>query len=262
MEEIIRIAKEYYATCVDVRLFGLKGGGFILLGTPFLLTSLYIGAEFQNLSLIIILLQVIGMLCWRKAKKLYDTKLNRRLNLKLAVNEDNLQTLKIRYLSNLTAPMGETIFDAMNNIIKMNEISEKNKAFSPDNLGHFISRFIYDPEAKNRILSLMIYLISLLAILLVVKPDTQIDIYGIISVIELSDIISFLGYAAITILFFFFIIFIPLSMVASYLVRPLMLMKANQRLLIRYFIGELAKYSFSDVVTSKEQPPNPNSKRN
>ncbi len=64
MEEILKAAKEYYATCVDARLFGLKGTFYILLGTPFLIASIYVGMSYKNLAPLIVLIQVIGMLCW------------------------------------------------------------------------------------------------------------------------------------------------------------------------------------------------------
>lgn len=260
MEEILKAAKKYYATCVDARLFGLKGAFYILLGTPFLIASIYVGMSYQNLSPLIVLLQVIGMLCWREAKKNYDNKLKQKLIFITGQTNDELSPLKIKFISNLTAPIGTSLFEAMNNIIAMNDISEKNKQLSPDNFGHFISKFIYDPEAKSRILSLTIYLISLTAILLVVKPNAQVDIYGIIATIELSDILAFFSYTAMVILFIYLIIFMPLSMIATYLLRPLMLMKANQRLLIRYFISELSKYAFSDQKLLEKQPPHANSK--
>jgi len=134
----------------------------------------------------------------------------------------------------------------MNNVITVNELNKNNKAFSPDNVGHFISKFIYDSDAKSRILSLTIYLISLLAILLVIKPPQQIDVYALVSLITLTDIFSFLAYTSAIILFLYFIIFIPLSMAFSYLFRPVMLMKSNERLLIKFFISELSQYAFSD----------------
>lgn len=260
MEEILKAAKKYYTTCIDARLFGLKGAFYILLGTPFLIASICIGMSYQNLSPLIVLIQVIGMLCWREAKKNYDNKLKQRLILITDQASDELSSLKVKFISNLTAPIGTNLFEAMNNIIAMNDISEKNKQLSPDNFGHFISKFIYDPEAKNRILSLTIYLISLTAILLVVKPNTQVDIYGIIATLEFSDILAFFSYTAMAILFIYLIIFMPLSMIATYLFRPLMLMKANQRLLIRYFISELSKYAFSDQKQLEKEPPHTNSK--
>ena len=260
MEEILKAAKEYYATCVDARLFGLKGTFYILLGTPFLIASIYVGMSYKNLAPLIVLIQVIGMLCWREAKKNYDKKLKQRLIFITDQASDELSSLKVKYLSNLTAPIGTSLFEVMNNIISMNGISEKNKPLSPDNFGHFVSKFIYDPEAKSRILSLTIYLISLTAILLVIKPNTQVDIYGIIAMLEFSDILAFFLYTATIILFVYFIIFMPLSMVATYLFRPLMLMKANQRILIRYFISELSKYAFSDHKQLEEKPPHTNSK--
>jgi hypothetical protein len=246
MEEILKAAREYYTTCINLCLFSFKGAFFILLGTPFLILSLYIVMNYQNLSFLVIISQVIGISIWNKAKIIYD----QNLALKLQAYSDNQQSplplLKVNYLTHLTKPFGDSIFEAMNNVITVNELNKNNKAFSPDNVGHFISKFIYDSDAKSRILSLTIYLISLLAILLVIKPPQQIDVYALVSLITLTDIISFLAYTSAIILFLYFIIFIPLSMAFSYLFRPVMLMKSNERLLIKFFISELSQYAFSD----------------
>jgi len=68
MEEILKAAREYYTTCINLCLFSFKGAFFILLGTLFLILSLYIVMNYQNLSFLVIISQVIGISIWNKSK--------------------------------------------------------------------------------------------------------------------------------------------------------------------------------------------------
>ncbi len=50
MEELLKISKEYYVNCVDLRLFGLKGAIFIIIGIPFLALSMFVAIKLNSMK--------------------------------------------------------------------------------------------------------------------------------------------------------------------------------------------------------------------
>lgn len=250
MEEIARIAQIYYKACIDFKLFGYKGAIFVTLGFPFLIFSIFITLNFNQLKIgfeiLVIIPQLIGMLLWVKAKKIYDKNLIKRLKVMTLSTTNDLRTQKVLYLSNLTSQIGSDFFDVLKNVIDIQKIYNKNRSFSPNNFGYYFLEFIYDPDSKNRILSLLIYLISLIALLTVVKLDNIDYVYSMIEQITFMEILTFFGWSAFFIAFFYIIFIAPIMMAFGYIISPIMRSFSNQRFLIGYLISELSNLAFSD----------------
>jgi hypothetical protein len=258
MEEISRIAKTYYQTCIDLKLFGCKGFGLVLLGCPFIFLTVWIAFKFSQQrhehDAWIILPQFVGLYLWLEAKKLYDQNLIKRLQLLTSDFNESLKIQKTLYLSSLTSKIGKSLFEVLKNIEELQKINNKSRNFSPDNLGYYFSGFIYDPDSKNRILSLSVYLISLFALLTVAKFDNPEYIYSLIDQITLTEVMGFLGWAFFFIVFFYLIFMLPIMMAFGYIISPVMRAFSNQKFLVSYLISELTKFAFS------EQQPNSPSK--
>ena len=251
MNEILRLSKIYYKTCMDVRLFGWIGLILILAGTPFLIGSAYISFEFRNgffaKDLVIFAIQFIGLACWRQAMKKYDKNLVEKLKQLTQRECDSLKTLKLFYLSSLTNHIGKNIYEVLKNCNDLISIYNKNRTLSPGNIFYHFSTFIYNPDAKNRILSLFIYLLSLVALLVAVRPSTTQDVFTLIDAFSFHETASFIFTSFILILLFYFIFMLPFSMAIGYIISPLMRTFSNEQFLINYFMAELSKNAFSDA---------------
>ncbi|MGZ5551673.1 MAG: hypothetical protein ACXWE7_12890, partial [Nitrososphaeraceae archaeon] len=117
---------------------------------------------------------------------------------------------------------------------------------SSDHFGYYFLSFIYDPDSKNRILSLFIYFISLIALLTVVKTETTVYVYSMIDQINWHEVLIFFGWSAFFIIFFYIIFILPITMAFGYIISPVMRAFSNQRFLLSYLMSELSKYAFSD----------------
>ncbi len=91
-----------------------------------------------------------------------------------------------------------------------------------------------------------IYLISLIAILTVIKPATDIEVYAIFQSITFDDIVNYFAFAAVFIALAYFIFMLPISIAIGYVISPIMRSTSNNSFLLGYFTSELCKYAFSD----------------
>jgi len=211
-----------------------------------------------NKDILVIIPQIIGLLFWLKAKTIYDKNLIKRLQVVTLAKTDELKTLKVLYLSSLTSQIGNSFNETLKNIIELQKIHNKNKSFSPDNFGFHFSEFMYDPDSKNRILSLFIYLTSLIALLTVVKLDTTDYVYSMIDQITLMGILAFLGWSAFFISFFYIIFMLPIMMAFGYVISPIMRAFSSQKFLLGYLMSELSKFAFYDqqlIINSTKDLP-------
>jgi|GEM_PF-6231250 len=251
MDEITRIAKLYYKACVDFTLFGWKGLGLLIAGCPFLIYSFDVAMN-NNLKInsdaFVIIPQMIGLSLWSFAKKFYDKNLIKRLQKVTQTDTTELKTLKTLYLSSLTAPIGESFNAVLKNITELQKVHTKNKSFSLDNFGFHFSGFIYDPDSKNRILSLFIYMIGSIALVTVAKIDNTEYVYEVINQLAIKGVLLFLGWIAFFITFAYIILMLPFMMAYGYLISPIMRHFSNQNFLIGYLLAELSKFAFSDQL--------------
>ena len=256
MEELLKISKEYYVNCVDLRLFGLKGSVFVVIGIPFIAFSMFVAIKFNTmkpgLDVFIIIPQCIGMLFWYRAKKVYDENLVCRLKAYTNLESKVVNEHKILYLSSLTTHIGNSLFEVVKNMTEIMSLHNKSRAYTVDNIGYHFSKFLYDPESKNRILSLSIYLISLVAILTVIKPATNVEIFTLFQSITFEGVVSYFGLAAIFIILIYFVFMVPISFAIGYVISPILRKTSNNSFLLGYFISELCKFAFSEKPLEKK----------
>ncbi|MCG7500166.1 hypothetical protein MHO82_25215 [Vibrio sp. Of7-15] len=246
LEELRLLSKEYYQKNVDIKLFGLTGGLFLLLSMPFLGLSIYLNF-YTVLTDFVLLPMLISASFWSFAKKEYKRNLIRRLAFFTHLESTNVSEHKAVYLQLLTSHIADNLYETMKAFRDITETNAKNRSFVLDNGWYHFFNFLYNPDAKNRILSLLIYLISLVAVLTVIKPDTGVDFYEIIHNISFSDVKTFFIMSIFLILLGYVILVVPLMFIISYAVVPLLLKFSSASMLSRYFISEINKYAFVDV---------------
>ncbi|TRW93080.1 hypothetical protein EKO24_013275 [Candidatus Methylobacter oryzae] len=228
---------------MGIRFFGIKGGAFLFFSTPFLLISLYLDFELHAENLILLPISVCVFL-WEKAKKEYDQNLIRHLSFYSHLESKKVSDHKALFLHELTYHVAPSLFETMKIFKEIVETHNKNRNFVLDNIGYHFSRFLYDPESKNRILSLIIYLISLIAVLTVIKPESQYSIYEVIQDIPMDVVKSYLLFSLFFIIFGYFVIVIPVMFVVTYVAVPILLKFSSVAVLSRFFISELNRYSY------------------
>tara|TARA_R110002033_G_scaffold170935_3_gene214836 strand:- start:5531 stop:6307 length:777 start_codon:yes stop_codon:yes gene_type:complete len=246
LEELRLLSKEYYQNNVDIKLFGFTGGLLLALSIPFLSLSLYMNF-YTVLTDFMLFPMLIGASCWLFAKKEYKNNLIRRLTFFTHLESANISDHKAVYLQILTSHIAPNLYETMKAFRDIIETNSKNRSFVLDNGWYHFFNFLYSPDAKNRILSLFIYLISLIAILTVIKPNTGVDFYEIIHSLSFSSVRTFFGMTIFLILLGYVILVVPLMFIISYIAVPLLLRFSSASMLSRYFISEINKYAFIDV---------------
>ena len=221
----------------------MRGGIYIFISIPFFIWSLYLAFD-STKSGFIAAPMFIGGFFWVLAKNIYDKNLRCRLAFFTHLDSSSLNKHKAIYLSVLTNHIDSSLHGTMSIFREVAKTNNENRSFVLDNGWYHFFRFLYDPESKNRILSLIIYLISLIAILTVIKPATSFDIYSLIQNVSLDLVISYFIFSIIFILILYFIFVVPTMFAITYLVVPLMLKYSSTSVLSRYFISELNKYAF------------------
>jgi hypothetical protein len=243
MEELRRLSIQYYQNTVGIRFFGIKGGVFLFFSIPFLLISIYLDFELHAEKLMFLPMFVCVFL-WAQAKKEYDQNLIRYLSFYSHLESKKVSDHKALYLHELTYHVAPSLFEVLKIFKEIVETHNKNRNFVIDNIGYHFSRFLYDPESKNRILSLIIYLISLIAVLTVIKPESQYSIYQVIQDISIEQVQSYFLFSLFFIIFWYFLIIIPFMFVVTYVVVPILLKFSSVAVLSCFFISELNRYSY------------------
>ena len=243
MEELRRLSIEYYKNTVNISFFGIKGIISLLLSVPFILILLYLDFVVHSKNWIILPMIAFSIL-WLFAKKEYERNLIRHLSFYTHSESKEVSDQKALYLHGLTYHIAHSLFETMKIFKEIIETNNKNMSFTPDNIGYHFSRFIYDPESKNRILSLTIYLISLIAVLTVVKPETEFNIYEVIQGIPFKAIEAYFSFSLLIIIFGYFLILMSLMFIITYAIVPILLKFSFKVVLSRFFISELNRYSY------------------
>lgn len=240
MEELRRLAAQYYQHTVGKRFFGKKGWCFIIVSMPFFLISIHFAKQDNTLMM---LFEFISVIFWFMAKKEYDRNLIRHLSYYSMIDSNIVSDHKSVYLSVITNHISSSLFESTRYFKEIIETNNKYRGFVLDNIAYRFSRFLYDHEAKNRILSLIIYLISLVALLTVAKSDPQYA-YEFISQISLKSTLYFFATGAFFIISGYFLLVIPIMFVKTFVVNPLLLHFSIADITVRFFISELNRYSF------------------
>ena len=245
MEELKRLAAEYYKNTVRLRYFGLKG--FLCIVATVILLALYLWFTFKEYEVLGIISLFLGIVIGQNAKKEYNKKLICHLSCCSLLDSNDVSEHKAIYLSILTSHISLSLFDTMRIFREMIEVDDQNRRFSPENKWHLILKFIYNPEAKERIISLLIYLMSLVAVMIVVEPNSSYNVYRVYELLHengmwlIGMLFSFLG---IAILFGYFMFLALLTFVWSFMLVPILLHCSFDAVLIDFFISELNRYAY------------------
>lgn len=245
MEELKRLSIEYYKNTVGLRFFGLKGMLYLLLSIPFIAASLYLVMvlQFNNLGMLPL---VAAAIFWNHARKEYDRKLVRHLCYYTHLDTDKVSNHKALYLHELTFHVSATLHGSMKKFQELIEVDKKSKMLIIDNGWAHFRKFLYDPESKSRIISLLIYLISLFAITIIIKGNHEINVYQLIDAISISGIQQYLLLSLMAILIGYIVVVIPLMFFIIFIVYPVLLKMSVNGALINHFITELSRYSFHE----------------
>ena len=236
MEELKRLAKEYYKNTIQIRFFGIGGILCLLFSVPFLVLSLYINFSVPRGSLVAVPM-FIGVGLWVFARSIYDKNLVRSLAYFTHSESKSVTEQKAAYLQYLTSHVGSSLFVVMKSFSEILEEDSKHKVYVLDNGWRHFLTFLYDPDSKNRILSLLIYLISLIAILTVIKPDTEVEIYALIADITAEQLWTFVFWTAVGIVFAYVLIVLPLRFIVKFMLLPLFLSFPSSTMLSRHFMS-------------------------
>lgn len=248
MDEIIRISKKYLYTTANLRHFGLKGTLLILIGMPFVLVGFWLSILQTPISqtMLPFILMLPGFFCWLSAKKEYNK--SSYSNLVNILNNDfgTLEKQKSAYLKVLTKNIGNSNYDTLNNIIRLKKIREETRGFVPENMGFFLKRFIYNSDAKSRINSLFILLVSVIVLLLITKTDIKTDPGVVLSFLGSDTFLKIISWGSFSIILGFFLLYASCSFINLFFLKPIVFINANDNFAINYLINELSKYSFLD----------------
>ena len=248
MDELRRITKEYYQNTVSYRFFGIKGFLYIMLSLPFVY-FIYKANFVWHTDILTIFFMCICGWAWLKARKQYDINLVIHLAYFTHLETNELPKHKALYLKLLTSHVSNSLHKTMGIFKGVIETHHSNKSFVIENFGFHFSNFIYNSEAKNRILSLVIYFISFAVLLIIIKSDVQFNAFYFISQLSLDVVFGFLGAITFLLLLGYLLIVFPCMFLISYLIVPMMLKSSSINVLNSFFISELNKYSYSESVT-------------
>lgn len=250
MDELRRIAKEYYQNTVSYRFFGIKGFIYLLLSLPVVYLIYEANFVWHCNTLTIFFMCMLGWI-WLKARKQYDINLVVHLAYFTHLETNELPKHKALYLKLLTSHVSNSLYKTMEIFKGIIETHHNNKPFVIENFGFHFSNFIYNSEAKNRILSLVIYFISFAVLLIIIKSDVQFNAFLFISQLSLDTVFGFLGTVTFLLLLGYLLIVFPCMSLISYLIVPMMLKSSSVNVLNSFFISELNKYSYSENVNCK-----------
>ena len=226
MEELRRLAVIYYKGVVRLKYFGLKGIVLIIISLPLLCGSFVMNFKYELGNFSNIPFFIVPFL-WLGAKKAYDKNLIKYLA--LYTHQDNVTASeqKALFLQSITSHISSSLFETLKIFKEIIETDKKNKTLVVDNLGYYFFNFIYNSDAKNRILSLSIYLISLVALLVVIKPSNEFEIYAILESFSLNGIATYFSLGVFMILLCFFVVVAPITFLYSFAITPMLLKMQN-----------------------------------
>lgn len=242
MEELNLLARTYYRAIIDIRYFGWVGGIYLLFTALFAGSVIYLNFNYgpKNFSAVLIL---IAALFGVAARKQYDRNLVVYLSHYTLLDSDKVEHHKAVYLQSLVSHVADSLYDAMLSFKDIRETySGEYNLFSQNEWARFY-KFIYDPESKNRILSLIIYLISLVGLITVTKSDSSEVFYELINTLDFDSIRKGFFWLVFIIVLLYAIVVVPARFVYKYVIMPAMLQFSSMDTLSKFFIFELNRYA-------------------
>ncbi len=245
MEELIRLSIEYYKNTVGLRFFGFVGGLYLLLSAPFVIASFYMILVLE-LSGIGVLPMMAAAIFWRYAKNEYNRNLVKHLTYYTHLESNSATDQKTIYLHYLTSHISETLHESMKNLQDIIEIDKKSKMLGFSNGWSQFKRFLYDPESKSRIVSLLIYLISIFALIIIIKEKHEMSIYVIVDAIPFEFIKQYFFISVLLIIIGYVAVVFPITFFVSFVIYPVLLKMSVNGALVNHFITEMNRYSFRE----------------
>lgn len=243
MEELKYLAKKYYENTISIKFFGLKGAAYLIIALIFFVFAGYVQVilEFVNVSIIPM---IIAGLCGGSARRQYEKNLVRHLSNYTLIDTDNVNYHKAIYLQSLVSHIGSSLLEAMKNLKEIIDTDKSQHGLSTQSEWARFFKFLYDPESKNRILSLIIYLISLVALLTVSNSQSDINFYELIGQLSYESARNFLILSIIGIVTIYALVVLPISFLYKFALVPLLLKTSSVDTLSRFFISELNRYAY------------------
>lgn len=250
MEELKYLARTYYSNTVRIQFFGLAGCCYLIVSVAFLVSAGYLQlvSKYTNVSIVPVL--IAGFL-YAEARKCYNSNLVRHLSNYTLLNSDNVDFHKAIYLQSLVSHIGDSLLQAMKNLKEIRETDTSKHGLSTQSEWSRFFKFIYDPESKNRILSLVIYLISLVALLTVSKSESDVVFYELVSYITWDNVRNFFVFSIIIIVWLYVLVVIPSAFIYKYTVVPILLKTSSVDALSRFFISELNRYAYLECRVNR-----------
>ncbi|EOV0175783.1 hypothetical protein ACOIWI_004280, partial [Vibrio vulnificus] len=245
LEELRYLSRIYYQNTVSFSYFEARGILYLIVALILFLLSAYFQIALR-IDLLSILLMIFAGLLLAKARRRYDRNLIRHLSNFTLLNSDNVDHHKAVYLQTLVSHIGSSLFDAMKDLKEIREIAKSEHGLSSRSEWSRFCNFIYNPDSKNRILSLVIYLISLVALIVVPRSDNDSGFYHLISHLSFSEAWGYLMFAAFFIVLGYVVLVLPVMYLYKFGVVPMLLKTSSVDALSRFFISELAKYAYLD----------------
>jgi len=258
MEELTYIATKYYQNTVKLSFFGLKGGSALLLSIVPIAYILHLLDKqiSQNLPIsdvLLIVLYIIIGLFWIYAKEQYEKRLVRHLSFFTHSDSKKVYIHKAIYLKYLTSHIGDDLFETFNKFKFVIKSNSESKLLTFGNSWNYFLGFLYEPESKSRIISLIIYFISMIGLIIIIKTDFQIDyFFSLLKSFKLEHLQTYLILSGFLILIGYGILIFLLTFIFSFIVIPILMLFSSTQLQLRYLISELNKHVFLDIENNAE----------
>ncbi|WP_446468811.1 hypothetical protein [Vibrio harveyi] len=250
MEELKYLARTYYSNTVSMRYFGMKGFGYLSVSIILFTIAGYLQLVLDYVNISIIPMLIAGLL-GGIARRHYDTNLIRHLSSYTLLDSDNIDFHKAVYLQSLVSHIGESLLEAMKNLKEVRETDASKHGLSTQSEWSRFFQFIYSPDSKNRILSLVIYLISLIALITVSKSDSDTVFYELLQYVTWDNVQSFAIFSIIAIVTMYALAVLPISFVYKYIAVPILLKTSSVDTLSRFFISELNRYAYLECRANR-----------
>ncbi len=245
MEELRYLSRIYYQNTVSFSYFGARGVLYLFISLILFLLSAYIQVVLK-IDVLSIVLMVLAAMLLADARRRYDRNLICHLSNYTLLNSDNVDHHKAVYLKTLVAHIDKSLFDAMKDLKEIREIAKSEHGLSSKSEWSRFCNFIYSPDSKNRILSLVIYLISLIALITIPRSENEVGFYNLIHNLSFSEVWGYLVLALFLIVLGYAILVLPVMYLYKFAVVPMLLKTSSVDALSRFFISELAKYAYLD----------------
>ena len=246
MEEIKRIAKEYFLNTINLKYLERRSYFYLFIGVIAMGILIYLALiGYSGLFLMPFMLSM-GYSA-KKVRENYRLCLIASLKEFTHLDNDDLSLQKAHYIQYLTSHINSNIYDVLKTFNDVIDKSEKYKNLFELNIKDQILNFLYNPESKNRVLSLLIYLISLIALLIINSSD-QIVFFEIFSEENLSSLGNFVFISLFMVLLVIFVVFWYAKFLITFVLTPLLLMNSSSNVLVHHLMSDLNYLAFLDTT--------------